>query len=101
MVELSFKNDICIGIKYVWFFSIFQIYFNKNANAKRLSMRCEKNPLIFQPNPESFCRAIIFSSFRRHWLLMAILKSSMHFSHDSKNAVAFENDCRILFGKAG
>jgi hypothetical protein len=32
---------------------------------------------------------------------MAILKSSMHFSHDSKNAVAFENDCRILFGKAG
>jgi Skp family chaperone for outer membrane proteins len=28
MVELSFKNDICIGMKYVFgFFSIFQIFF--------------------------------------------------------------------------
>jgi hypothetical protein len=39
MVELGFKNDICIGIKYVLF--VFS---------------------IFQPNPESFSRAIIFSS---------------------------------------
>jgi hypothetical protein len=50
-------HEICF-----WFFSIFQIFFNKNANAKRLSMRREnQNLLIFQPNPESFCRAIIFS----------------------------------------
>jgi hypothetical protein len=63
MVELSFKNDICIGMKYVFgFFRFFRFFFNKNANAKRLSKRREiQNPLIFQPNPVSFCRAIIFT----------------------------------------
>jgi hypothetical protein len=40
---------------------IFQNFFQKKANAE-LSMRREiQNRLIFQPNPESFCRAIIFS----------------------------------------
>jgi hypothetical protein len=70
MVKLSFKNDICIGMKYVFvFFSIFQIFFKKMQMlnySKRLSMRREiQNPLIFQPNPESFCRAIIFSRPRK------------------------------------
>jgi hypothetical protein len=56
MVELSFKNDICISMKYVFvFFSIFQIFFKKMQMlnySKRLSMRREiQNPLIFQPNP--------------------------------------------------
>jgi hypothetical protein len=54
-------HEICI-----FFTSIFQIYFKKMQMlnySKRLSMRREiQKPLIFQPNPESFCRAIIFSS---------------------------------------
>jgi hypothetical protein len=34
-MELSLKNDICIGMKYVFsFFMIFQIFFKKNANAE-------------------------------------------------------------------
>jgi hypothetical protein len=65
MVELSLKNDICIGMKYV-FFMIFQIFFKKMQMlnySTRLSMRRKiQNRLIFQPNPESFCRAIIFSN---------------------------------------
>jgi hypothetical protein len=66
MVELSLKNDICIGMKYVFvFFMIFQIFFKKMQilnYSMRLSMRREiQNCLIFQPNPESFCRAMIFT----------------------------------------
>jgi hypothetical protein len=35
MVELSFKNDIYIGIKYVFvFFYNFSDFFQKNANAE-------------------------------------------------------------------
>jgi hypothetical protein len=67
MVKLSFKNDICIGIKYVFVFFRFFRFFSKKKQmlnySKRLSMWREiQNPLIVQPNPESFCRAIIFSS---------------------------------------
>jgi hypothetical protein len=67
MVELSFKNDICIGIKYVFvsfpFFRFFQKKKQMLNYSKRLSMRREiQNRLIFQPNPESFCRAIIFTT---------------------------------------
>jgi hypothetical protein len=42
--------------------------------SKRLSMRREiQNPLIFQPNPVSFCRAIIFSriSLMTHFIEFA------------------------------
>jgi hypothetical protein len=50
---------------FLFFFSIFQIFFKKMQMlnySKRLSMWREiQNPLIFQPNPVSFCRAIIFT----------------------------------------
>jgi hypothetical protein len=48
MVELGFKNDINFFLQMLNY-------------SKRLSMRREiQNPQIFQPNPESFSRAIIF-----------------------------------------
>jgi hypothetical protein len=66
MMELSLKNDICIGMKYVFgFFMIFQIFSKKMQMlnySKRLSMRREiQNPLLFETDPESFSLAKHFT----------------------------------------
>jgi hypothetical protein len=82
--------------------------------SKRLSMRREiQNRLIFQPNPESFCRAIIFSNNNNTnykgrysqkngitFLLLLYLRSSLRDLLSECNKAINEQDkeklCRIL-----
>jgi Na+-translocating ferredoxin:NAD+ oxidoreductase RNF subunit RnfB len=46
MVELSYKNDICIGMKYVFgFFRFFRIFFKKMQMlnySKQIKTKCQK-----------------------------------------------------------
>jgi hypothetical protein len=62
--------------------------------SKRLSMRRKiQNRLIFQPNPESFCRAIIFTM--RAYTKQARSITSGEMQREIQNLLMFETDPHV------